>query len=173
MKVVGIVGWRPSLALALQTTLTRFLRRHVVVDLVLVVVVYTALTSGPVTGLLTGTFAGLVQDALSIGVIGMGGLAKTIVGFLAGVIGTQFIVAQAPSRFVVFFAATVLHAVIFMGLYQLLGLRDFGTPYTAVLEQALGERRRGSRGVSGGRIAAGSRRGRRLNGPGRGDESFR
>jgi rod shape-determining protein MreD len=110
----------------------------VAVDLVLVVVVYAALTSGPVTGLLTGTFAGLVQDALSIGVIGMGGLAKTVVGFLAGIIGRQFIVAQAPSRFVVFFAATVLHAVLFMGLYELLGLRDFGTPYAAVLEQAFG-----------------------------------
>jgi len=123
-------------ALALQTTLTRFLGGTIAVDLVLVVVVYAALISGPVTGLLTGTFAGLIQDALSIGVIGIGGLSKTIVGFLAGVIGTQFIVSQAPSRFVVFFAATLLHAVIFMGLYELLGLRDFGAPYGRVLEQA-------------------------------------
>lgn len=123
-------------ALAVQTTLTRFLGGTIAVDLVLVVVVYAALTAGPVAGLLTGTFAGLAQEALSIGVIGIGGLAKTIVGFLAGVIGTQFIVAQAPSRFVVFFAATVMHAIIFMGLYELLGLRDFGRPYAAVLEQA-------------------------------------
>jgi rod shape-determining protein MreD len=123
-------------ALVAQTTLARFVSGTIVVDLVLVVVVYAALLAGPVTGLLTGTFAGLLQDALSIGVIGIGGLAKTIVGFLAGVIGTQFIVSQAPSRFVVFFAATVLHAVIFMGLYQLLGLRDFGAPYGKVLEQA-------------------------------------
>jgi rod shape-determining protein MreD len=123
-------------ALVAQTTLARFVSGTIVVDLVLVVVVYAALLAGPVTGLLTGTFAGLLQDALSIGVIGIGGLAKTIVGFLAGVIGTQFIVSQAPSRFVVFFAATVLHSVIFMGLYQLLGLRDFGAPYGKVLEQA-------------------------------------
>jgi uncharacterized membrane protein len=72
-------------------------------------VVYAALLWGPAAGLLTGTFAGLIQDA---------------------------IVSQAPSRFVVFFVATVLHAVIFMGLYELLGLRDFGTPYGRVLEQA-------------------------------------
>jgi rod shape-determining protein MreD len=123
-------------ALVAQTTLARFVSGTIVVDLVLVVVVYAALLAGPVSGLLTGTFAGLLQDALSIGVIGIGGLAKTIVGFLAGVIGTQFIVSQAPSRFVVFFAATVLHAAIFMGLYQLLGLRDFGAPYGKVLEQA-------------------------------------
>jgi rod shape-determining protein MreD len=128
-----------ALALALQTTLTRFVvRGTVAVDLVLVVVVYAALTTGPVTGLLTGTFAGLVQDALSSGVIGIGGLAKTVVGFLAGIIGTQFIVAQPLPRFVVFFAATLLHAVLFIGLYELLDLRTFGTPYGAVVWQGLG-----------------------------------
>ena len=127
------------LALALQTTLTRFIvRGTVAVDLVLVVVVYAALTTGPVTGLLTGTFAGLVQDALSSGVIGIGGLAKTVVGFLAGIIGTQFIVAQPLPRFVVFFAATMLHAALFIGLYELLDLRTFGTPYGAVMGQSLG-----------------------------------
>lgn len=130
--IVGVAG-----ALALQTTLARFLvRGQLTVDLVLVVVVYFALTSGPTTGLLTGAFAGLVQDALSTSVIGIGGLAKTIVGFLAGVIGTQFIVAQPLPRFVVFFCATLLHAVIFMGLYVLLDLRQFGTPYAAVAGQA-------------------------------------
>jgi len=137
VKAVWVAG-ATVLALAVQTTIGRYVGGTLAIDLVLVVVVYTALTSGPVTGLLVGTLAGLVQDSLSIEVIGIGGLAKTIVGFLAGVIGTQFIVAQAPSRFVVFFSATVLHAVVFMGLYELLGLRDFGRPYTAVLEQALG-----------------------------------
>jgi rod shape-determining protein MreD len=124
-------------ALALQTTLARFLvRGTLALDLVLVVVIYVALTSGPATGLLTGAFAGLMQDALSSSVIGIGGLAKTIIGFLAGIIGTQFIVAQPLPRFVVFFCATLLHAVIFMGLYVVLDLRQFGTPYAAVAGQA-------------------------------------
>jgi rod shape-determining protein MreD len=136
VKAAGVI-LAVAAALALQTTLARFLvRGTLAVDLVLVVVVYVALTSGPATGLLTGAFAGLVQDALSSSVIGIGGLAKTIVGFLAGVIGTQFIVAQPLPRFVVFFCATLLHAVIFMGLYVLLDLRQFGTPYAAVTGQA-------------------------------------
>ena len=138
MRAAGVV-LATVLALALQTTLARFIvGGTVAVDLVLVVVVYAALAAGPVTGLLTGTFAGIVQDALSSGVIGIGGLAKTAVGFLAGVIGTQFIVAQPLPRFVVFFAATVVHAALFIGLYELLDLRQFGTPYGAVLGQALG-----------------------------------
>ena len=118
-----------AVALALQTTAGRFVvRGTVAVDLVLVVVVYVALTSGPATGLLSGTFAGLVQDALSSSVIGIGGLAKTIVGFLAGIIGTQFIVAAAAAAVRRLFRATVLHAVVFMGLYVLLDLRHFGAP---------------------------------------------
>jgi len=138
VRVAGI-ALAIVLAVALQTTLARFLVRGTfAVDLVLVVVVYVALTFGPVAGMLTGTVAGLIQDALSSGIIGVGGLAKTVVGFLAGVIGTQFIVAQSLPRFVVFLGATVLHALIFMGLYALLDVRHFGTPYAAVGGQAVG-----------------------------------
>jgi rod shape-determining protein MreD len=132
VKAAGVI-LATALALALQTSLSG----TDAVDFVLVVVVYVALSYGPVTGLLTGTFAGLVQDALASGVIGIGGLAKTIVGFLAGVIGTQFIVAQPLPRFVVFFGATILHAVVFYGLYLVLNLRQFGSAYAAIATQAL------------------------------------
>ena len=138
MKAAGVV-LATALALALQTTLAQFvIRGTVAVDFVLVVVIYVALTSGPVTGLFAGTFAGLVQDTLSSGVLGIGGLGMSFVGFFAGVIGRQFIVAQPLPRFVVFFAATVLYKSIYVGLYELLGLRDFGLPVTAIAGQALG-----------------------------------
>lgn len=140
MKVAWIVAGT-VVALAVQTTLARYVVRGAfAVDLVLVVVVYAALAAGPITGLLTGTFAGLLQDALSRGaggIIGVGGLAKTVVGFLAGVVGTQFIVSQSVPRFIVFFAATLVHAVIFIGLYLILDSRPFGSAY-AVFGQALG-----------------------------------
>jgi rod shape-determining protein MreD len=138
VKTAGVI-LAIALALVLQTTLTRFIvRGTVAVDLVLVVVVYVALSSGPVTGLLAGTIAGLIQDSLATGLIGIGGLAKTLVGFLAGIIGTQFIVARPLPRFVVFFTATVLHQTVTIGLGVLLGLRPFGAPYAAVAGQALG-----------------------------------
>jgi rod shape-determining protein MreD len=138
VRVAGIV-LATAVAIAVQTTLARFvIRGTVAVDLVLVVVVYAALSAGSVTGLLTGTFAGLVQDALSTGLLGIGGLAKSIVGFLAGIVGTQFIVTQSLPRFVVFFAATIVHQLIFIGLYAAIGQREFGVPYGAVLGQALG-----------------------------------
>ena len=108
------------------------------VDLVLVVVVYVALTYGPVTGMFAGSLAGIVQDALSSGVIGIGGLAKSIVGFVVGAIGQQFIVTAGLPRLMIFLAATAAHAAVFMGLYVLLGLRSFPAPWAAILSQALG-----------------------------------
>ena len=128
-----------ALALALQTTLARLVvGGTTALDLVLVVVVYIALTSGPVAGLLAGSVAGIIQDTLSTDVIGIGGLAKAIVGFVAGLTGQQFIVTAALPRFVMFAAATAVHSAVFMGLYALLGLRTFGSPWAAVSSQAVG-----------------------------------
>ena len=137
MKLLAVVG-ALALALVLQTTLTGVVRGAVPVDLVLVVVVSAALAFGPATGLLVGTVGGLLQDALSSGVLGMGGLAKTLVGFAAGRFATQFIVTATVPRLLVFAAATVAHAVLLMGLYTLLGLRSFPDPWAAVAIQAVG-----------------------------------
>jgi rod shape-determining protein MreD len=126
------------LALVLQTTLAQVVVRGTgAVDLVLVVVIYIAIASGAATGLLAGAAAGLAQDALSSGILGIGGLAKTVVGFVIGMVASQFIVVRPLPRFVVFFAATILHATVFMGLYELLGLRHFGKPYGGVASQAV------------------------------------
>jgi rod shape-determining protein MreD len=138
VKTAGII-LAITLALALQSTLDRFvIRGTVAVNLALVAVIYVALTSGQVTGLLSGAAAGLAQDALASGVIGIGGLANTVVGFVTGIIGTQFIVSQPVPRFIVFFAATVVRQVIFIGLSVVLDLGHFASPVPAVAGQALG-----------------------------------
>jgi rod shape-determining protein MreD len=127
-----------AVAIALQTTLARFFVGRMTVDFVLVAVVYVALSFGPVAGLLGGTAAGLAQDALSGGILGIGGLAKTIVGFLAGTIGAQFIVSSALPRFVMFFMASLVHTACFMGIYALLpDARATTIPYGAIFLQGL------------------------------------
>jgi rod shape-determining protein MreD len=126
------------LALTAQTTIARYVAGKAAVDLVLVAVVYVALTSGSVAGLLTGTVAGLIQDSLvSTGLIGIGGLSKSIVGFVAGIVGTQFIVAQSLPRFLVFFVATLADQAITIGLSVVLGQQSFDAPYTRVAGEAL------------------------------------
>ncbi|MEQ1898952.1 MAG: rod shape-determining protein MreD [Vicinamibacterales bacterium] len=138
MKAVAAIA-AVCLALALQTTLGRFtVDGTVAVDLVLVVVTYIALAWGPMAGILAGSLAGLLQDTLSSGVIGIGGLSKSLVGYLAGVVAQQFILTAPLPRLVIFMGATALHAAVFMGLYVLLGLRTFPSPYASVLVQAMG-----------------------------------
>jgi rod shape-determining protein MreD len=88
--------------------------------------------------MLAGSLAGIIQDALSSGVVGIGGLAKSIVGFLAGAIGQQFIITAALPRLLMFLGATAVHAIVFMGLYVGLDLRAFPSPWAAVASQALG-----------------------------------
>jgi rod shape-determining protein MreD len=132
--LVAIAG-----ALVLQSTMARFVIRDVAfVDFVLVVVVVAALTAGPFAGLLTGTVGGLVQDALSGGIVGIGGLAKTVVGFLTGVVSLRFIITRPIPRFIVCFVASVAHAAIFIGVHVLLDLSRFSRPYAAVAVQGVG-----------------------------------
>jgi rod shape-determining protein MreD len=124
-------------ALALQTTISGVtLGGARMVNLVVVAVVYVALVYGPMAGLLAGTVAGLVQDALSGGVVGIGSLSKTIVGFLSGVLGAQFIVSQPLPRLVMFLGATALHELCFQALYAVVEARAFRFQPWALATQA-------------------------------------
>jgi rod shape-determining protein MreD len=137
MKAVGVIV-ALFVALALQSTLAGLRIGGVTaVNLVLVVVVYAGLAFGPGSGLVVGSVGGLVQDALAGGIIGIGGFAKTLVGFAVGVLGAQFIVSQPLPRFVMFIAATVLHEACFQLLYAVVESRAFRLPYSATLTQAL------------------------------------
>jgi rod shape-determining protein MreD len=128
-----------AVALVLQTTLARFLvRGSVGVDLVLVAVIYLSLKAGPTMGMLTGTVAGLTQDALMTGIVGIGSLGKTIVGYLAGTVGRAFIVAQPVPRFLVFFAATVVEMTVITLLRAVVGPGPAAVPVGSIVAQAFG-----------------------------------
>jgi rod shape-determining protein MreD len=125
-------------ALALQTTLSGLMiGTRIPVNLVVVAVVFVALAYGAVTGMLAGAAAGLAQDALAGSVVGIGGLSKTLMGFLVGVLGAQFIVSQTIPRFVMFVGATFLHEVVFEALHALVEGRGFALRMSTVLVQAL------------------------------------
>lgn len=143
MKALVTAG-AVALAVWLQPTLAG-LFSTAPLDLVLIVVVCIAIRWGPTVGLLAGMCAGLAQDAVSGGImvgkgtsiIGIGGLADTVVGYLVGQASTQFIVTGVLPRLVAFVGGTIVRAVIFMGLYELLNLAHFGFPWAAVLGQGL------------------------------------
>ena len=127
-----------AVALVLQTTLSGMMvGGTLAVNLVLVAVVYLALAYGAVTGMLAGTIGGLTQDALAGGIVGIGGMTKTIIGFAVGVLGSQFNLSSTVPRLVMFVAATFLHELMFEGLHAMIGGRPFGLQWSATLVQAL------------------------------------
>lgn len=62
-----------------------------------VVVLYFSVRRGEVFGALLGTLCGLAQDTFSLGVFGVAGLTKTLLGFWTGYISRRIDVA-APGR---------------------------------------------------------------------------
>ena len=136
MKTAGVL-LALVVALAVQTSLSGLTMTGAsMVNLVVVAVVYVALVFGPMTGLMAGTAGGLAQDALAGGIVGIGSLSKTIVGFLAGLLGAHFIVAQPLPRFVMFVSASVLHEICYQGLSALVEVRPLRLAYGPVLTQA-------------------------------------
>jgi rod shape-determining protein MreD len=107
------------------------------VNLVLVAVIYVGLAYGAVTGMLAGCAAGLVQDAIAGGIVGIGGLSKTIVGFFVGVLGAQFIVSTPVPRFLMFFGASLVHELCFQALYALVEAHSIRLQLSGALIQAL------------------------------------
>jgi rod shape-determining protein MreD len=107
------------------------------VNLVLVAVIYVALAYGAVSGLLAGCVAGLVQDAIAGGIVGIGGLSKTIVGFFVGVLGAQFIVSTPVPRFLMFVGASLVHELCFQALYALVESRGMRFQLSGAMIQAL------------------------------------
>ena len=125
-------------ALLLQTTLSGlFIGAAMTVNLVLVAVVYLALAFGPVTGMLAGTAGGLVQDALAGGIVGLGGLTKTLIGFVVGVLSAQFNLSTTVPRLVMFVVATFVHQLILAGLQRITGSPHMTLQFSAMLVQAL------------------------------------
>ena len=118
---VAWIAFALAAALAIQTTLVQMVAgTGAPLDLVLMVVIVVAIVNGPRAGLWTGTIGGLLQDALSGGVIGVGGLSKTVVGYLGGQFAAQFMVTRLWHKALVFVGGSFLHAALFVGGYGLL-----------------------------------------------------
>ena len=123
-------------AIILQVTLSRYtVGGRVVFDLVLVGVVFAALQWGPAAGMLAGTIGGLFQDVLANEIVGVGGLSKTLVGCLSGIVGTQFVLAASHARMLVMAVATIAHRLLILALHGLIDQQWPGVPWGAMLAE--------------------------------------
>ena len=98
-------------ALFLQTAVPVYFQKFAVLDLPLLITIYFGLSRrNPSTGLLLGMGIGLAQDSLSGPTVPLGlyGIAKTLIGYLASSIGARLDTEHPVARFAltfVFFGA--------------------------------------------------------------------
>jgi rod shape-determining protein MreD len=114
----------PLAALVLQAWLPRVLGQYAFFDLPLVVTVYFALgRRSPIQGTLMGAAMGLFEDALTHRPIGINGIAKTTVGFIAASTGIRIDVENHAIRVILNFALSLLSSAIYLGVSRgMLGL---------------------------------------------------
>jgi rod shape-determining protein MreD len=105
----GVAVGIPLLVLFLQGFIPVRVSALRILDLPLVVTI---------TGLGTGCLIGLVQDALTQHPIGVNGIAKTVVGFLASSLGVKIDVEQPGSRFLLIYFFYLLHQLIYFGIMR-------------------------------------------------------
>src|SRR5437763_15434267 len=100
------------LALVIQASFPIHFARAAVLDFPLLVTIYFGLSRrNPSTGLLLGTAVGLLQDSLSGPTVPLGlyGIAKTIIGYLASSIGARLDTEHPAARFALTAGFFVVH----------------------------------------------------------------
>src|SRR5665213_940793 len=108
----------PLAALVLQAWLPRVIGPYAWFDLPLVVTVYFALgRRNPIQGTLMGAAMGLFEDALSHHAIGVNGVAKTAVGFLAASLGIRIDVENQTIRLILIFVLSLISSAIFVFIF--------------------------------------------------------
>ncbi len=132
MRLLPVLG-AVFVAVVLQATLARYMvGGRWVFDLVLVGVVYAALQQGAVAGMLAGTIGGLLQDSLSGGILGVGGLSKTLTGFATGAVGTRFVVSKPYARAIIVAVASVVNRGMTIGLDAMIHQEWPAVPWVAL-----------------------------------------
>ena len=109
----GAIVMATIIALFLQTSIPVHFPKFALLDLPLLLTIYFGLSRrNPSTGLLLGMTIGLLQDSLSGPTvpIGLYGIAKTIIGYLASSIGARLDTEHPIARFAL--------TVIFFGVHQ-------------------------------------------------------
>lgn len=87
---------------------------------VLMTIYFAAVRRSRIFGVALGTGLGLVQDALSHGLLGMFGAANALVGYLAAYAGVKFDMEQLGARYFLAGALVLVHSLVLAGLGHIL-----------------------------------------------------
>ena len=104
----------PALAIFFQVTVPRRFPFFAIFDLPLLVTIFFSVARrNPMVGSVTGAVIGIVQDAFTRNPIGIFGIAKTVIGYLASSIGVKVDVENPGSRILLTFGFYLVHQSIY------------------------------------------------------------
>ena len=115
----------PVLAIGADSFLPVHFAPAAVLDLPLLLVIYFAIAKrSPVVGLCSGAVIGILQDALTREPLGVMGITKTVIGYIAGLLGNRIDTENHGARVLFVFALSLLHS----GLYWVVVERLLAQP---------------------------------------------
>jgi rod shape-determining protein MreD len=113
--------------LLLQTTFIPFLSMGgFLPDVLLIWIVYIAVTRGQLEATITGFAVGLLQDAVTIQFFGLSALTKTLAGFVAGYFFNENLTEQTLGSYrflLITLLSSFVHNVLYYGIF-LQGIQD-------------------------------------------------
>jgi rod shape-determining protein MreD len=129
----------PVVAILLQVLLPKHFSRLAILDLPLIVTIFFAVSRrSPIAGTLTGAVIGLLQDALTNQPIGVNGMAKALIGYIAASIGVQVDVENISTRVLMNFIFSLLQSLfLYLIISRLLGLPGYHLLWLHELIRAL------------------------------------
>ncbi|MBI4652307.1 rod shape-determining protein MreD [Candidatus Desantisbacteria bacterium] len=103
------------------TVLTWFDIHHVKPDFILVLVVSVSLLEGSEKGMTFGFLAGLAEDILCGGMLGLNAFARTLTGFIIGIFNKNFYNINKIIQSIIAFISTLLYSGIVYLLLKIFG----------------------------------------------------
>jgi rod shape-determining protein MreD len=103
----------PVLALGLQSLLSLHLTQFDLIDLPLLVTIYYGITQRePVSATLAGSVIGIAQDALTHNALGIFGISKAVVGYMAASLGVRVDTENHGARLLLTFGFTLAQTLV-------------------------------------------------------------
>ncbi|MEO6801873.1 MAG: rod shape-determining protein MreD [Granulicella sp.] len=129
----------PVAAILVQVLLPQAFPRFSILDLPLIVTIFFAVSRrSPIAGTLTGAAIGLLQDSLTNQPIGVNGMAKALIGYIAASIGVQVDVENISTRVLMNFGFSLLQSfILYLINSRLLGLSGYHVLWLHELIRAL------------------------------------
>jgi len=114
---IWLVLIAPLLAIGFDSFVPVHFAPAAIVDLPLLLVIYFAIAKrSPIVGVCAGAVIGILQDALTREPLGVFGVTKTVVGYIAGMLGNRIDTENHAARVLFTFVLSLLHS----GLYWVL-----------------------------------------------------